>query len=78
MTVGELLHRISARELREWQAFERIYGPVGPARDDHLAALIAAQVASTFANKAANVADFMPPWDVRETGDEEVDDGDDS
>lgn len=29
MTVGELLERTSARELAEWMAFERAYGPLG-------------------------------------------------
>ena len=65
---------MSNLEFRRWGAFESIYGPLGPHRDDHLAALIAAQVASTFADKPAKVADFMPPWDVREVDD----DGDDS
>lgn len=38
MTVGELLERIDARELTEWQAFEVVHGPIGPEwRDNALA-----------------------------------------
>jgi hypothetical protein len=65
MTVGRLLASIDSRELTEWQAYERLYGPLGQARDDQLAALISAQVAGTFSGKAVKVADFMPDWTRR-------------
>lgn len=69
---------MSALEFRRWGAFEDIYGPLGPVRDDHLAALICAQIAATFSNsKTVKVADHMPPWGVFELQERGVDGGDD-
>lgn len=42
-----MLAAVDSRELSEWQAYERLYGPLGPARADHHAALVAAVVANT-------------------------------
>lgn len=78
MTVAELLNRISGRELREWQAFEQIYGPLGQQRDDYLAALIAQTTHNTVAKTAAPIGDFVLPWDEREVEGQGVDDGDGS
>lgn len=40
MTVGELLERTTARELSEWEAYERAVGPLGSLyHDDVLAAI---------------------------------------
>jgi hypothetical protein len=66
MTVRELLARIDAVELTEWQAFERLNGPLGGERDDLHAALIAATVVNALSGKKgrrAKVADFLPKWD---------------
>jgi len=61
MTVGELLSRISSRELTEWMAFYRLE-PWGAEVDDQRAALVAATVANTWRAKGppAKVEDFMP------------------
>jgi hypothetical protein len=44
MTVRELLARIDSRELTEWAAFERLYGPLGPVRHDYLTAMVAGEM----------------------------------
>lgn len=65
MTVGEMLARMSSRELTAWQIYERMYGPLGPQRDDQLAALIAATVANAFrgkGDKPAKVSEYVPDW----------------
>ncbi|MFI9558877.1 phage tail assembly protein T [Nonomuraea endophytica] len=67
MPVAELLHRISARELAAWMAFEELHGPVGiEQRLDRVAATIAAAVTG------GKVEHFMSRWDVRPVHDEEV------
>lgn len=68
MTVGELLARISSRELSEWAAFERVEGPLGGTRGDVQAAVVAATVANANRPKnksAAKVTDFLPDWGQR-------------
>lgn len=69
MTVGELLSRISSRELTEWMAYEKIAGPIGPRRGD----ILAAQIAATIQNvnrpkrrKAVKLADVLLRWDRKE------------
>lgn len=65
MPVGELLTRISAAELTEWVAFERIEGPIGSRRGDLQAAIVAATVANANrgkGSKPASPSDFMPDW----------------
>ncbi|GAA3301296.1 phage tail assembly protein T [Streptomyces cinereospinus] len=65
MTVRELLARTSSSELAEWRAFEMLTGPLGPARGDVQAALVASVVAGVHRSKGAppKVSDFMPRWD---------------
>lgn len=65
MTVGDLLPRISSAELTEWMAFERIEGPIGPARGDVQAALVAMTVANVNRGKRKpfKLNDFLPDWD---------------
>lgn len=66
MTVRRLLAETGSSELAEWQAYERISGPLGGARGDANAALIAAVIASANRGKgqrAPSMADFMPSWD---------------
>jgi hypothetical protein len=48
--------------LTEWDAYERLYGPLGPARGDYHAALIATTTANTVSKKPMAVSDFMPDW----------------
>lgn len=68
MTVGELLDRVDSRELTEWEAYERVAGPVGPERLD----LLFASLMSTIANvnrskktKPFKPEQFMPRWDPK-------------
>ncbi|HET8684973.1 MAG TPA: hypothetical protein VFM54_24335 [Micromonosporaceae bacterium] len=63
-TVRELLARIDSRELTEWLVYEQLYGPLGPDRDDQLAALVAATVANALRSRgpAQKVSAFVPRW----------------
>ena len=56
--VGELGARISARELSEWAAFERIEGPLGLERADMQAAIVASVIANT--NREKNQRPYLP------------------
>lgn len=59
---------MGSAELAEWQAYERLTGPLDGARGDVQAALIATVIASVNrgkGQKAPRVADFMPRWDKR-------------
>ncbi|GAA2609630.1 phage tail assembly protein T [Actinomadura fulvescens] len=69
MTVAELLERTSSSELTEWQAYERVAGPLGPARADVQSAIVAATVANANRSKGkpATPADFVPRWDRKPT-----------
>lgn len=62
MTVAELEHRMSARELAEWQAFDALE-PIGHIRTDYGFALLATLYANAHRRKGdapAKVTDFMP------------------
>lgn len=73
MTVRELLARTSSRELTEWQVYEKVTGPLGLARADLHAAIIASTVANAHAGKAVTkVQDFIPDWDKRPLTPEEL------
>lgn len=66
MTVRELLARMGSAELAEWRAYEQITGPLGGARGDVQAALVASVIASANRGKnqrAPKLSDFMPRWD---------------
>jgi len=69
MTTEEMLSRVSSTELTKWIAFETVFGPIGPGRNDIQASIIAATVAN--ANRAkgkpATPADFIPKWDRKAT-----------
>lgn len=76
MTVGELLERVSSKELTEWKAFEMLDGPIGEWRDDFRTG----QIASTIANRSLGegetgyrATDFIPNWDAPEDLEEEED-----
>lgn len=64
-----MLERVTSRELTEWQAYERVAGPLGPARADVQAAIIAATVANANRQKGkpATPAEFIPAWDQKPT-----------
>ncbi len=66
MTVGELLARMSSRELSEWMAFFTLE-PWGCEVEDARAALIAATIANANRDpkkrrKPYSVSDFMPRY----------------
>lgn len=71
MTVEDLLARISSRELSEWAAFERTFGPLGLERGDWQAAQVAQAVAGDGKTK---LADFVLSWGKkrRQTGQEQL------
>ena len=61
-----MLARISSRELSEWAAYEKLTGPIGGARSDLQAGIIAATVANSQrgkGQKALRPDDFIPAWD---------------
>ncbi|WP_330478677.1 hypothetical protein OG301_26730 [Streptomyces platensis] len=74
MTVRELLARTTSRELTEWQAFERVTGPLDlRLRGDIAVGIVAATIAnSNGAKKKAKPSDFMPVWFKRRKTPDEV------
>ena len=69
MTVGELLNRISSRELSEWMAYYMLE-PFGAERDNLHAGLVAAMVHNVNRDpkrgKAADPKDFMLEFGIEE------------
>lgn len=66
MTVRRLLTETGSAELAEWRAYEQISGPLGGARGDVNAAMIAAAIVAVNRGKgqrAPKLADFIPRWD---------------
>lgn len=66
MPVGELLDRVSSRELTEWMIFDK-HEPVGDARMDVLFALLDSILANVNRNPVVRketftIADFIPDW----------------
>ena len=55
MTVSELLNRISAQELTEWMAYDKVE-PFGPAREDFRAGMITAPLINLWTAKGATKA----------------------
>lgn len=74
MPVRELLARTTSRELTEWQAYERMTGPLDARlRGDISAGIIAATVAnSNGAKKKARPSDFLPTWFKRRKTSQEI------
>jgi hypothetical protein len=64
MPVRELLARTTSRELTEWQAYERVTGPLDlRLRTEIAASIVAATVHNASGTKTrAKAADFMPVW----------------
>lgn len=71
MTVEELLARISSRELAEWAAFEREFGPLGLERGDWQAAQVTQAVAG---DGKSRLSDYVLRWGRRrrQTGQEQL------
>lgn len=64
MTRGELLDKLSSREIAEWQAYDSL-DPIGGRRGDIQAGVVASTVANVFRSndsKAYGPADFMPQF----------------
>jgi hypothetical protein len=62
-----LLARIDSRELTEWAAYERVAGPIGDDRFDHLFSMLQATIANVNRGKnqrAHEPAAFLPKWGV--------------
>lgn len=61
MTVGELLDRMSSREISEWMAIDR-HEPIGQARLDYLTAAQLFLIAKAGGAKTAKFEDFEFDW----------------
>jgi len=59
---------MSARELREWQAYETVFGPIGAERYDYLAAMLAERITNMMrmGGKSDPIKNFVPKWDRKE------------
>ena len=62
MTVGEMLDRMSYGELRNWQAYEVVGGPLGPRRADYQAAMVARSIAQVFSKRRVELSRFLFSW----------------
>jgi len=65
MTVGELLSRISSKELSEWMAYFQLE-PFGEGRADLRMGILASLVSNMFTKKGSKrytPKDFMPEFD---------------
>lgn len=67
MPVSELEERVSSRELTEWIAYQRVAGPIGPARADALTAYLVQQMYASSGNlkkgaKPPSMDKLMPQW----------------
>lgn len=63
MTVERLLDSMGSREFSEWMAFAGME-PIGGARGDVQAAIVACATANAAGNKT-KPADFVPLWEPR-------------
>ncbi len=74
MTVEELLGRITSRELAEWAAFERVYGPIGLERGDWQAAQVTQAVYAAAGDTKTKLTDLVLRWGRkrRQTGQEQL------
>lgn len=70
-----MLRHMSSRELTEWMVYEKLTGPLGPARSDLQAGIIAATIANVNRGKnqkPAKPSDFIPKWDNRPRSDADL------
>jgi len=76
MTVGDLLHRMSSRELTEWMAYYALE-PFGEERGDMRAGIVASTLYNVHRgpkSKAASPEDFMPKFGQADAEGEDEDD----
>jgi len=62
MTVEEMLCRMPYKELRLWQAYEAVAGPLGPRRGDYQAAMVARSLAQVFSKRRLDLTRFLFKW----------------
>lgn len=51
--------------MTEWQAYENVFGPLGPVRHDHLMAINTAAIRNAWAGKESEMTTpdaFLPDW----------------
>lgn len=61
----ELNQRLDSRELNEWAAWEGLYGPLGPERQDRLNAILCSVIANANrgrGRKPYQPKEFLPEW----------------
>lgn len=58
------LRHITGQELGEWEAYQRLYGPLGPEREDRRTASLLYQTFRLWAKDpdSATLEDFLPQW----------------
>lgn len=61
--VGWGLRQIPQKEISEWGAYQELYGPIGPVRDDLRAAQIAWMLARVLGGSTAPLSDFLLQWE---------------
>lgn len=65
--------------MTEWLAYERLFGPIGPERDDTLTALTRMTIYNSRVQKesqAKPITEFLPDWQASTTPDDEEADAD--
>lgn len=70
-----MLRSMSSRQLSEWAAYERIAGPLGGARSDLSAAIVASTIANVHRAKGqppVKPSRFIPDWDPRPQAPEQM------
>jgi len=63
------VNQMSAWEIKEWEAYERVTGQFGQERNDQLAAMLAKTIVNLFRSKGSKTAvttDFIPKWGFEE------------
>jgi len=63
-----MLATMTSRQVSEWQAYERLSGPLGGARGDLSAAIIASTIANVNRGKGQppyKPSRFIPDWDPK-------------
>lgn len=72
VSVADLLAKLSAKEIMEWRAMEKINGPYGGVRDDMLSADMKMMYASAHGVKSAKISDYMMFTERKEQTEEEM------
>lgn len=71
---------MSSRELTGWLEYQKLFGPIGPEREDILHAKFCAEIVNTLVaihtkkkdrGRPLTIKDFLPQWEVEEEPDPE-------